>query len=110
MADRRVRLIAWLLVIGLGLDTVQAVSVWRDEVSLWRHAAEVSPLKPRPALNYARALLLSGQWAESERAHVHVLALAEQPHVPAFDRTDAIGAAQANLTTLHLMRAVRAFQ
>lgn len=90
------------------LATSDQIRVWRDESSLWARAVQVSPQKPRPTLNYARALLLEGDWPGAERALYWTLALAERAHVPAYDKADAVRAAQANLQTLALMRAVTA--
>lgn len=96
--------VGWV-VAQLGATAAQ-VPHWRSEPTLWAQAVEHAPLKPRPALNYARALMLEGRFSEAEPALYRTLALAEQPHVPAYDRADAIGAAQANLQTLSVMRAV----
>ena len=82
------------------------VPVWRSETTLWHHAAGISPLKPRPVLNYARALLLEGHMDAAEQGFYRTLALAGQPHLPSYDRDDAIRAAQANLQTVAIMRAV----
>ena len=86
--------------------TQQQVQVWRSEPSLWAHAVEHAPLKPRPVVNLARALILSGHTADAERLLSRALALAEQPHVLDFDRRDAVMAATANLQTTAIMQAV----
>ena len=95
---------AWLLLAAW--TAAGYIPVWQSDATLWTHAAAVAPLKPRPAVNVARALILQGELGRAEQWLTHTLALAELPHVPAYDRADAIAAAQGNLQTIAIMQAV----
>ena len=86
--------------------TMTAVPVWRSDVNLWAQAAAVAPGKPRPALNLGRALLLQGQTDQADRWFTTALALAQQPHLPDYDRNDAVMAATSNLQTTAILRVV----
>lgn len=90
------------------IATARQVPAWRSEPSLWLHAAIQAPLKPRPLVNYARALILTGRHEDAERLLYLALASTDQPHIPAYDRADALMAVQANLQTLGIMRTVSA--
>lgn len=46
--------------IVLAVATFRRNEVWSDDVTLWRDAAEKSPLKARPRLNYGKALFDRG--------------------------------------------------
>ncbi len=41
------------------------VAVWQSDLTLWNHARLQSPWKPRPTLNYAKALSGEGRDDES---------------------------------------------
>ena len=94
-----------LLAVYTGLTALQ-VRVWRSELTLWGHAVAIAPLKPRPALNLALALILRGDLPMAEQWLYRTLALADQPHVPAYDRADAVSAVSGNLQTVAIMQAV----
>ena len=95
-----------LVLVGYALLTHAYVRVWRSDLELWAHAASRAPLKPRPAVNLAQALIRSGQFDEAERWLIWSVALADQPHVPAHDREDALAAAATNLQTVGVLRAI----
>ena len=82
------------------------MAMWRSDLALWTRAAAVAPMKPRPALNLGKALLIAGERDAAERAFYRTLALAEASHLPGYDRVDAIGAAQANLVSLLVLDAM----
>ena len=82
------------------------IPVWESNPTLWQHAHEMAPLKPRPAVNLAKALILRGDLEQADRWLSRALGLAEQPHVPQYDRQDAILAVTANLQTTAIIRAV----
>lgn len=90
--------------------TAYQVPVWRSEPSLWAHAARVAPNKPRPIVNVGKAAMLQGRFDIAERAMYRALVLAEQSHLPPYDRQDAIQAAQANLQTISILRTVAALR
>ena len=97
-------LVAYLL--GHALISAVTMPIWRDDVTLWSHAVAAAPRKPRPTLNLARALILTGQLDQAETLLLRTLALAAQPHVPGYDRADAVSAATANLQTVAIVRAI----
>ena len=103
MTDARRAVIAGLLVFYAAF-TVAQVPVWRSESAVWAHAALVAPLKPRPVLNAGNAALLTGDVDRAERTFLLVIQLASLPHVPPYDRDDALRAATANLQTLAIVR------
>lgn len=82
------------------------IPVWRSEATLWAHAVQVAPLKPRPAVNFGKALILQGNIDAGERWLTRALALGGQPHIPSYDRSDVVTAVQGNLQTIAIMRAV----
>ena len=96
-----------LLSVYAGLLVIH-VPVWRSNVTLWGHAVQMAPLKPRPALNYAVALIARGDLDQGERWLLRAFALAGQSHIPPYDRHDVTRAVNANLATLAIIRAVRA--
>lgn len=103
-----VKLLVGAWIVAQLLATASYVPVWRSELSLWRHASSVAPLKPRPAVNYAKALLFAGDLKASEAQLYRALALAGQSHLRSYDQLDAVDAVQANLRTVLLIRAVQA--
>ena len=96
------------LLLAYAVLTHQQARVWQSELSLWRHAAQMAPLKPRPAVNYAKALMLSGQMAAAEAELARALVLAGGAHVPEYDQVDATKAVTGNLQALAIVRAVYA--
>ncbi len=61
--------------------TVERVSIWRDELSLWTDAAGRAPFMLKPHLRQADALVEVGDWAGAEAAYRHALVL--RPFHPA---------------------------
>lgn len=95
-----------LLALVYAAISASHVTVWRSELALWSHAAQIAPMKPRPVLNFGRAALLEGRVDLAEQAFYRTLALAERTDIPTYDRADAVTAATANLQTVEIMRAV----
>lgn len=89
---------AYLL--GCALVTYQQAKAWESDRTLWAHAVELAPLKPRPALNYGSALLLVGDYQRAAIWWAHAAELATQPHVPAVDARHTRRTALNNLTRL----------
>ena len=58
--------------------------VWASPVSLWRDAAEKSPNKLRPLLNYAAALRMSGDLEGARRVSLRALAFRPTNSTQAF--------------------------
>lgn len=98
-------LIAWLCLATF--QTYAYVPVWQSDAVLWPYAAQVAPLKPRPAVNTARALLLQGDVDGARRWLSRTMALSNEPHVPAYDRRDAVAAVSGNLQVLAVIQSVQ---
>ena len=62
------------------------VRVWQSDLTLWAHAAQEAPRKPRPAMNYGLALLKAKRTTEAATVMVHAYELAQAPHIPTWDR------------------------
>ena len=85
---------------GCALVTHQQAWVWASDLTLWRHAVELAPQKPRPALNYGSALLLTGDVHGAAIWWARALELSRQPHVKPWDATRTQASARANLARL----------
>lgn len=46
-----------LALVALALLTSRSVATWQNDVTVWSHAREICPDKPRPALNLSAALI-----------------------------------------------------
>ena len=95
------------LLLSYTIQTARYLQVWHSDLTLWAYAVQQAPFKPRPRLNYGRALLLTGNFDDAERAFLIALTLSDQPHVPAWDRRDVREAATTNLEALAVMRALQ---
>lgn len=93
----------WLLIVYAALLFTH-VPVWRSDLTLWTHAAKQAPYKPRPVLNYAKARLMAGDVDGATEGFQRTLRLAEQAHLPTYDRADARAAAEANLQMVPVFR------
>ena len=60
-----------------GLSARQ-ITYWRDNVTLWTHAAEVTPQLARPAINLAVAYRQRGEFDRAERWLIVAEPLAER--------------------------------
>ncbi len=81
------------------------VEMWRSDLTIWQHAATVSPQKPRVLVNYGLALMRDGHLDEAQRVFLLAQTAAAQPWVPSWDRQDTIQATARNLTVIALLRA-----
>lgn len=91
-------LLVWLL-----LTTVQThayTQVWQSNVTLWTHAAQMAPLKPRPAMNAGVSLLAVGQLEAGIQSIARASQLANSAHVPWYDREMTQQAVRRNLGRL----------
>ena len=73
---------------------------WETNETLWQHAHEMAPLKPRPAMNYGVELIKAGRMADGANMMTRASALANQPHVPAWDRQATLDALTVNIRAL----------
>lgn len=56
----------------------EAVRVWRSDLTLWVNAIALAPAKPRPHLNYTKALFGAGRWQEAEDHYLIVVFLEQR--------------------------------
>lgn len=93
----------WLIgvyLVGCAWQSHQQARVWVSDLTLWRHAARMAPLKPRPALNYGSSLAQAGDVAGAASWWAHAAALAQQPHVPSWDAQRTMRSVLTNLRRL----------
>ena len=79
-----------------GWQTVTYLPAWRSDVTLWTHAAQMAPQKPRVALNYGVVLLAQGDLGGLEQ-FARAQALTQQAHVPASDAQMTRARVEANI-------------
>ena len=72
------------------VGTVRYADVWTSELSLWMHAVDLAPLKPRPHLQLALALMEAHRFSEAQIVLDDTAAiLGTNQRIPAWDRTEA---------------------
>ena len=86
------------------------VPVWQSNLTLWRHAVQHAPAKPRPWLNWGLAWMRAGELAAAEQAFLEAQRLASGGHVRGWDRDDVLPAAVGNLEALSRLEVVRGGQ
>jgi len=64
---------AVVLILALAISTVAQASSWRDNLSLYRHATEISPQNTIAQNNYGSELIKRGELAEAEPVFQDVL-------------------------------------
>lgn len=80
------RTLPWLLVVVLAWLSYQQTRVWSNELTLWAHAVERAPFKPRPAVRLGMALMATGHLVDGQAWMAHAKTLRAQPHLPAWER------------------------
>lgn len=65
----------------------EALAVWRSDLTLWRHAAQVAPQKPRVLVNYGVSLIQARVIEAGTARLVQAERASRLPHVP---RPDAV--------------------
>lgn len=81
----------WICLVGViyaGLSSLYA-KVWRNELTLWIWAVRHAPLKPRPHINLAIALIERGQYQDAWEQFLMVDAILATQDLPWYDREDA---------------------
>lgn len=78
--------------------------VFQDDLSLWTRAVRQAPEKPRPWVNYGLALSQRGLFDQAATAFKAAHTVAQLPHVPTWDRLEAMEAAERNLRALTLVQ------
>lgn len=108
-SEARVRTWTWLhrrefaavvLLLCLTWHTRTAAQTWRSDLTLWRNATIMAPLKPRPAANYGVALILAGNRQAGEAMLAHAERIADAPHVTPWDRREALDMVRINRLVL----------
>ena len=92
--------VALAVLVACAVLTHAQAAVWRSEVTLWAHAVQQAPRKPRPALNYGAALLIDGQAVKGIWYLRYADRLSRQAHIPAMDASDTQAKAAENLSAL----------
>ncbi len=72
-------LTGWLALLALATLTFHRATIWHDDVSLWRDAAETST-KPRPWINFASAEVQLGHIDSARSAYFQGLHYAQDRH------------------------------
>src|SRR3990167_8583679 len=93
------------LLLCLTWQTRAAVQVWQSDYTLWQYAYFMAPTKPRPAANYAVALLVQGERRAGAAVLDHAAVLAQAPHVTPWDRREALEMVEINRRVLRDMDA-----
>ena len=93
-------------VIGLAILTLYAglsmsyARVWENEATAWARAAALAPLKPRPQINYALALMERRRFAEADARLSYAWSLTERGSLSSEDRQTARRAVMQNRVAL----------
>ena len=69
---------------------------WHSDLTLWSHASDRAPLKPRPRINLAVALMEQRRFTEAWVVLAQADRLLAQDHLTDWDRADAARAIQQN--------------
>ena len=81
-----------------------ALETWQSDLTVWAHAVQIAPFKPRVALNYGVVLLQAKAYPQAVAQLIRAERLTHAGHVPAWDRAITRRAAVKNLTALGVIR------
>lgn len=84
------------------VGTMQRVAVWQTERTLWGDAVRVTPTRPRPVMNYGRALELDGDLDGAMRQFRAVIPLTFDARRGVQANRFALAAAETNIAHLYL--------
>ena len=90
------RLACACVVLALAMLTHRYAAVWQNEITLWSSAVQRAPLKPRPHVHLSLALIERRQFAQARAVLDYADALTTLPHVPVWDRVEAIDAIRSH--------------
>ena len=85
-----------LVLSGYAVLTHRYVPVWQSEATLWAHAIAAAPWRPRGYVNYGVVAMGLGELDLATRAFDVAETLAQQPHIPAWDRERVLQAIAEN--------------
>ena len=90
------------LLIGLAVMTHQRLAVWQSDLTLWKDAAEKSPMKPRPVMDYGRALEMVGDFEGARQKFQETIPLAFDWRRGERNNRFAVAAAETNIAHIYL--------
>lgn len=103
---QREHLIAWVfplcVLVTCGYLTHQRLKVWQSDLTLWRDAASKTPTKPRPVMDYGRALEMSGDMDGAMEQFRRTISLTLDDRRGAKSNRFALAAAETNIAHLYL--------
>ncbi len=99
--------LAIVLLLVLASQTRAYVRVWQSNLTLWQHAVQETPFKPRPWTNYGVALAMEGHFSLADQAFARADAVADRPQVPVWDREETHRLMGLNRATLQRVLLVR---
>ena len=82
--------------------TQARLAVWHSDLALWRDAAEKTPTRPRPVMDYGRALEMAGDLDGAERQYRQTISFALDDRRGRRANRFAIAAAETNIAHLYL--------
>lgn len=94
--------VGWLTL--LGLTTHARTAVWQSDYTLWADAATVSPLCPRPRINYGRAALHQGEFDLARQQFVDAIRLSRDPRRSRYQQAFSYALGASNLAHVLAMR------
>lgn len=80
--------------------SVHYATVWQSELTLWTWATARAPLKPRPRINLALALMERRRFQEAAQQLDLAEALSEQIAMPTYDKDSTIKSVRDNRAVL----------
>lgn len=97
----RIAAVALIFLVWAGLSA-RRVAVFRTERTLWADAVAKAPSKPRPVMDYGRALEMDGDLAGAEQQFRAVIPLTLDPRRGDKANRFALAAAETNIAHLYL--------
>lgn len=91
-----------LVLLVCAVLTHQRLAVWQTDRTLWADAVEKAPTRPRPVMDYGRALEMDGDLAGAMQQFRAVLPLTLDARRGARSNRFAMAAAETNIAHLYL--------
>lgn len=82
--------------------THRRLPVWRSDLPLWRDAASKTPIKPRPVMDYGRALEMSGDMDGAMEQFRRTISLTFDERRGHKSNRFALAAAETNIAHIYL--------
>lgn len=103
MRPKRRIIFPLIVCLALGAATRRRLGVWSSEASLWADAVRKTPTKPRPVMDYGRALEMAGDLDGAMRQFRSVIPLTFDARRGARANRFALAAAETNIAHLYLI-------